>query len=99
MKNPTIATILNIIPGLGYIYIGGTKRIFGILLLTTLVLAVAAMFDPLLAVSPDDPYLNAGFRVWDILSFLCFILPIAAFMYDAYHSALLNNSKYKTTKS
>jgi hypothetical protein len=93
MKNPTIATVLNIIPGLGYIYIGGQKRVFGSLILLTLILSIIAMFDPLLAMDSNDPYYTSGFRLWDLLFFITFVVSIVAFMYDAYHSTLQANLK------
>jgi len=91
MKNPTIATVLNIIPGLGYVYIGGKKRLFGILLLVALAFSIANAFDPMLALSDDDPYYTAGFRIWDLLAVGSFIAPVIAFMYDAYQSATAHN--------
>ena len=54
MKNPTIATLLNIIPGLGYIYIGGKRRMFGIILIITFTLIVIAGNDPLMSTPEYD---------------------------------------------
>lgn len=88
MKNPTIATILNFIPGLGYLYVGGKRKLFGLLILTSFVVsAVASTFDPLYT------DMSAEFRSLDIAYVLSLVLMTAAFMYDAYVAATEANKK------
>ena len=88
MKNPTIATLLNIIPGAGYVYIGGQKRVFGIILLISMALGVIAQFDPALY---TEEAINAPLTVWDIFSALSGLTILGAFMYDAYTTAVRRN--------
>jgi len=87
MKNPTLATLLNIIPGLGYIYVG-RKRIFGLLILITVLLSIANAFDPVYA---DTPYIESGL-IWELMYVATIILAIVAFMYDGYHDAVAHNN-------
>lgn len=95
MKNPTLATVLNIIPGLGYIYLGGQKRIFGIILLLGIVASSIASFDPLLY---SEAYLSSPYRIWDWLAFASLILLVGGFMYDGYASANLHNASLSKSK-
>lgn len=92
MKNSTIATVLNIIPGLGYIYLGGEKRIFGLILILSIIASIIASFDPLLY---SEEYMNADFRIWDSIALFGIALTISAFMYDGYVSANTHNSTAK----
>lgn len=92
MKNPTIATILNLIPGLGYLYIGGKKTLFGCLLLVGMIVGALATFDPSLNLYSEES-MKAEYTVWTLLAFLSFPLTIGAFMYDAYVTANDVNSK------
>jgi hypothetical protein len=92
MKNPTIATVLNIIPGLGYIYLGGSKRIFGLLLIAAGVAMVIASFDPLLY---SQEYMDSPIRVWDMIGLLGLLISVGAFMYDGYASAMNQNRSTK----
>lgn len=94
MKNPTIATILNIIPGLGYVYLGGKRRLFGIMLLAAIVLSAIASADPLLY---SGEYMEADFRIWDALALASLLAVLAAFMYDGYTSAMQHNADHKKT--
>ena len=84
MKNPTVATLLNVIPGLGYLYLG-RKKPFAILLLAAMALNLfAIIFYPVIAEYQDMPM-----TVWDWVAMLAFVLFEAAFMYDAHHEAML----------
>ncbi len=95
MKNPTLATMLNIIPGWGYIYLGSKKRIFGILLFAGLVASGVAAFDPLLY---TEEYVYSEFRVWDLIALISMFLTVCAFMYDGYQSAIAHNAALKKQK-
>ncbi|MEO7905313.1 MAG: hypothetical protein ABIR91_06010 [Candidatus Saccharimonadales bacterium] len=83
MKSRKIAALLNIIPGAGYVYIGGKKRTFGLLLLFAITVTVIGAFDPRFM---TDEYLNAPFTIWDGLALVSIALGMTAFIYDAYHS-------------
>lgn len=89
MKNPTTTALLNIIPGLGYIYLGEKRRIFGAALLTGFCFTVVASFDPLLL--PEE-YTSSPFRVWDWFDLASLAAYTAAFMYDGYTSTKEHNS-------
>lgn len=91
-KNPKLAAFLNIVPGLGYIYLG--KRIaFAITLIVAgIVTIIASAYNPLL-----QPYYDAPLNNWDHLTGLGTIAMIVAFMYDAYTEAIPLKSK-KTAK-
>lgn len=95
MKNPTITTLLNIIPGLGYLYLGGRRRIFGALLIGGAVLGSAASLDPSLY---SEEYLAASLTVWDGLVLAGGALTIGGFMYDGYASTIEHNSNLEATK-
>lgn len=86
MKSPVIATMLNLIPGLGYVYIGGKRRILGLALLISSALSTyQQVFEEAVLTSRDlSP-------TW--LSFLASLIMIIAFMYDAYHYCLEFNAK------
>ena len=92
MKNPALATVLNIIPGLGYVYIGGQKRLFGVALLVGLVTSGISALDPLLY---SEEYWNSGFRIWDWLALASMLLFVGGFMYDGYLSANTPNVSLK----
>ena len=84
MKNPTVATLLNVIPGLGYLYLG-RKKPFAILLLAATTLNLfAVIFYPITA-----EYQGMSPTVWDWAVMITFVLFEAAFMYDAHHEAML----------
>lgn len=95
MKNPTIATVLNIIPGLGYLYIGGTRNTFGTLLLVGVAFAIVSSFDPLYS---SEEYLNATLNRWGVAALLSTLAFVAGFMYDAYTCALEYNKGLQTGK-
>lgn len=83
MKSKILAAILNLIPGLGYLYLG-RRRKFAILLIAGFLLGGITVFDPALAY-----YLNrSDFTVWDTISLASVALMGAAFVYDAYCEAL-----------
>ncbi len=66
---------------------------FGALLLLGVVLGAIASFDPLLY---SEEYINSmSFRVWDLMTLLAMIVPIVAFMYDGYVSAVNHNEGVK----
>lgn len=96
MKNPTIATVLNIIPGFGYLYVGGEKKVFGSLLLVGLTLSIISSFDPLLY---SEEYMNAPMSTWGMVAVLSLIVTIAAFMYDGYVCAISHNKNEERLKS
>lgn len=88
MKNPTVATLLNIIPGLGYLYVG-QRKLFAALLLVSIALGViSSTFNPALA-----EYYSAEYNVWDWIGFVSMIVLVPAFMYDAYTEAVRVNKK------
>jgi membrane-bound ClpP family serine protease len=97
MKNPTIATILNIIPGLGYLYVGGKKKIFGVLLLVGMVSSIISSFDPSLSVYSEEA-MSAEFTLWSMLGLASLVLLVAAFMYDGYTTALESNARSSKKK-
>lgn len=89
MKNPKTAAILNIIPGLGYTYIGGRKRIFGAILLASVAVSILALFDPLLIAQLPEP---AVLRGWDAVPLTSGLLTMIAIIYDGYVSAVDANA-------
>ena len=79
MKNKWLAAALNLIPGIGYIYIGETRIVFGVLLLLSLLTSIA--------VASIDSALNVdigGFTLWDLVPCL---VSEAAFVTDAFIEA------------
>lgn len=80
MKKPWLAALLNLLPGLGYIYID-KKRKFGWLLLAGFLTVFVSSFDP--SVPVDNRPLNG----WDTLAFVGILLIVGAFMHDAYLQA------------
>jgi choline-glycine betaine transporter len=89
MKNPTIAALLNIIPGVGYLYVG-RKSIFAILLILGLVFSVTSSYlDPRLT----EYYASAEFSLWDWFALLGLLSAVRGFMYDGYQEAEIYNSR------
>ena len=78
MKNSYLAALLNVIPGLGYLYVG-TRRLFGVLLLIWTILSTVSMFDPLL-----NDYINSSWRMWDTVAALGYMSLLIGLTYDAY---------------
>lgn len=91
MKNPTIATVLNILPGLGYIYLGGKRAIFGAILIVATVISIASSFNPAIY---SQEYLEAALNVYDYLALISIVLYMAAFMYGGYISAVSHNQSF-----
>jgi len=74
-KNPWLAGILNIVPGLGYLYLG-RRKVFSYLLLSAILLGVI------------EGYLNPKIQISNTLfSIIGTILVVSAFIYDAYKEA------------
>ena len=87
MKKPIVAAILNILPGLGYVY-GRVRTRFGILLLLASAFSVA---DLIVNQNVNDAYSAIPFTPIGIGSLLFFA---AAFIYDAYSCVnIANNTK------
>ncbi|PIN91020.1 hypothetical protein COU57_02325 [Candidatus Pacearchaeota archaeon CG10_big_fil_rev_8_21_14_0_10_32_14] len=75
-KNPWIAAFLNIISGLGYLYLG-KRKVFAILLLASIIVYnIALFFTPSIQISPKTPLFWIGSLIYFI-----------AFIYDAYKEA------------
>lgn len=84
-KKPWLAATLNIVPGLGYLYLG--KRIFfSMLLVIGLVIGLIAVFYNPAMVEHFYGDLNA----WDLLAFAGLAVFISAFVWDAYNVAFYN---------
>lgn len=92
MKNKWGAAALNIIPGLGYLYVG-TRTVFAVLLLSAwplLVIAIASV--PAEELEMMETAEVVPFRIWDLLPFLAIS---AAFIVDAYQEAVRKNTSQK----
>jgi len=81
MKRPWLAATLNLIPGIGYLYLD-FKRLFGWLLLGMSVSFVISLFDPSLN-NPGQP--SQG--IWNLWTALFILLPYLAFIIDGYFEA------------
>ena len=79
MKNKWLAAILNILPGLGYLYLGVRTNFAAILLLLLPTVIFAGSLDPTLSSGPDTG-LSWG-------TILILAIPMIAFMVDAYSEA------------
>jgi len=88
MKKPWLAAVLNIIPGVGYLYLG-TRRNFAILLLASALMSLLVIFDQSTA---NDVVTTTP---WDVLSTLTFG---AAFVVDGYFEAKRINKKPTSKK-
>jgi hypothetical protein len=86
MKKPWLAAVLNIIPGVGYLYLN-SKRIFGWLLIASVVASILDMFDPAVV---NSNYNGGPATPWIVLSFG---LLLAAFIVDGYYEAKRTASK------
>lgn len=78
--------MLNLIPGLGYLYLG-KRRVFALLLITSLIFSLSSLFDPAVMVR-DDSFASAWELVVTLASAAAFE---AAFVYDAYREAAKSN--------
>lgn len=74
MKDPMFAAVLNIIPGLGYVYLG-QRKIFSYLLLLAVLLGTIDIFV--------TPYVEEDIPV-SVLSTLSYVVFAIAFITDAY---------------
>ncbi|MGI6612119.1 MAG: hypothetical protein ACOX0Z_00890 [Candidatus Nanosyncoccaceae bacterium] len=102
MKSLVLATVLNIVPGFGYIYIGGKKRWFGVALVVALGLSFyATLSNPVyqetinqaLQLGQDSAQTEMVGRA-GALSSIASILIVGAFMYDGYISCQQANAVY-----
>lgn len=75
MKKPWLAVVLNLIPGLGYLYLN-TRKVFAWLLLAYMVACIAS------AIELWD--IEVPFVAWDFLAMIAYT---AAFLFDAYFEA------------
>lgn len=86
MKKPLLAATLNLIPGIGYLYINH-RRVLGWLLLAASTTTFISLFDPSLNLpSPESQ------GIWNLWNDLAFILPYAAFVIDGYFEAKKTNA-------
>ena len=93
MKNPRLAAGLNIIPGIGYIYVDA-KSFFGWMLLLSGLLSCVMFFDPAYM-----EYLKAPLPGYvAIIGTLALLLLLAAFVIDGYERAVAHNASVKKTK-
>jgi hypothetical protein len=87
MKNPWIAAVLNLIPGLGYFYLG-VRTVFAGLLLGGMVAMFVSGFDP--ALEEVNAALEAApLSPWEVLGML---LLTASFVVDGYKEAVRVNA-------
>lgn len=91
MKNPIIAAILNIIPELGYLYIG-RRKFFGV----SVLFACLSFFAAQVAYEVhllNNPVLEAPISIVSTTGFIyslaliALLVLVVAFMYDAYQDA------------
>ena len=76
MKSPALAAILNIIPGLGYLYLG-TRRVFALILLVSAIFVGLDYFsDP-----NAEAYYDIPVTAW---YYLYMVTAAAAFIVDAF---------------
>ena len=73
-KNRFLAAILNIIPGLGYLYLG-KRKIFSYILLCSIIIGII------------DGYTNPEIIQSTPLNIIGTVLVILAFVYDAYNES------------
>lgn len=92
-KEPGIAAALNIIPGLGYLYLG-TRKAFAILLLVSLLLTVISYFDPATSeYIAEAATEEMEVSIFALGGFVAMLLLVAAFIIDAYQEAKRLNKK------
>lgn len=79
-KKPWLAGLLNLIPGLGYLYLG-TRKVFASLLLATLALMLIdyVAFEEVAKWWDSEPY--------TVVTILTYTTATVAFVYDAYSEA------------
>lgn len=88
MKKPWLAVVLNLIPGLGYLYLN-TRKVFAWLLLAYMMACIASTIE-LWGVT-DLPFI-----AWDFLSMCAYT---AAFLFDAYFEAKRINASAEEKSS
>jgi hypothetical protein len=95
-KEPGIAAALNLIPGLGYLYVN-KKRTLGWILLGAVILLIISYFDP-----SWNEYIDTStseeWRIWDTISTLSSILFVVAFVVDGYQEAKKYNARIAKSK-
>lgn len=92
MKNPRLAGGLNIIPGLGYVYVDA-KSVFGWLLLVGGLLSCVVFLDPAYV-----EYLSAPLPTYiALIGTLALLFLLAAFIIDGYERAVIYNASAKKT--
>jgi len=89
LKNKWLAGILNILPGVGYLYVGVRTPFAVILLLILPAIIIGGTLDPALNSSADT---NSSMS-WGVALF--FGVPIVAFVVDAYLAAKEHNGRIK----
>lgn len=99
MKSPVLATVLNVIPGFGYIYVGGKKRWFGLMLVLAIGLSLYATvsnptYQQTLQEAMQSSSNVAQTDQVGLMSLGASILLIGAFMYDGYLSCQQANEAY-----
>lgn len=100
MKNPNLAALLNLIPGLGYLYVG-RRKLFGFLILLVYVAFVAAQVASELhmynhPIDQGEPIPVASITsVLFSLAIMAIPVLFSAFMYDAYQDAKSWNKSIK----
>lgn len=95
MKSPMLAAMLNIIPGFGYIYVGGKRRVFGGLLLFGVILSLISTFS-----SPNyqqiigqagntssEEAVAVALPTNSLLEIVAGLIVMMAFMFDAHAAA------------
>jgi hypothetical protein len=83
MKNKKVAAALNLLPGLGYLYLG-RRRVFAALLIASTVFGLIGVFDPAF-LEAEDTYVSTWYLITSLVSF---VAVEAAFVYDAYQEAV-----------
>ena len=92
MKNPIIAGVLNFfLPGAGYLYVGGRRKMFGAILLISFALLYSTAF--LSQPPPESPAVESitqplQFGTVEQIGTIAAFLLLFSFAYDAYNEAL-----------
>ena len=89
-KEPGIAGVLNVIPGLGYIYIN-KHGAFGWMLILVTMLTIAGMFEP----SAIEYVKTPVAPIWEGVDNLSFLLIFATFIFDGYQEAKRHNASIR----
>jgi len=90
MKNPIVAGALNFfLPGAGYVYIGGRRKKFGIILLISFIILYSGAF--LTSSNPtgvSQPGPEQPISIYDQVGTIAAFLLLFSFAYDGYNEAL-----------